>query len=52
MISIPFKILGILPDKINIEFKWSDNWQKEDPLDWYINGDAAPGARFNFVAVS
>ena len=52
MISIPFKILGILPDKINIEFKWSDNWQKEDPLDWYINGDAAPGARFNFIAVS
>jgi hypothetical protein len=20
-----------------------------NPLDWYINGDAAPGGRFNFI---
>jgi hypothetical protein len=31
-----------------MEFKWSDNMQSEDPMDWYVNGDAAPGARFNY----
>jgi hypothetical protein len=24
----------------------------DEPLNWYINGDAAPGARFNFIAMS
>jgi hypothetical protein len=33
---------------IDMEFKWSDNMQTEDPMDWYVNGAAAPGARFNY----
>ncbi len=44
-ISIP---VGFFNSK-NFEFKWSDNMQEENPLDWYVNGDAAPGGRFNFV---
>ncbi|MBL4831871.1 MAG: hypothetical protein JKY55_18565 [Aliivibrio sp.] len=36
---------------INFEFKWSDNMQNfSDPLDWYVNGDTAPGGRFSYVA--
>ena len=36
--------------KLNFEFKWSDNMQDEgNILDFYVNGDAAPGGRFNFV---
>jgi hypothetical protein len=30
--------------QIDMEYKWSDNMQNgSDPLDWYINGDAAQG---------
>jgi hypothetical protein len=48
MIVIPLEKLGI--QKVNVEFKWSDNMQDDnDPLDWYLNGDAAPGGRFNFI---
>ena len=51
MIRIPYKQLAVSPDVLNIEFKWSDNCLGEDtePLDWYVNGDAAPGGRFNYV---
>lgn len=32
------------------EFKWSDNSQETgNIMDFYVNGDAAPGGRFNFV---
>lgn len=47
---IPISFLNIESKNLNFEFKWSDNMQDEnDPLDWYINGDTAPGGRFNFV---
>jgi hypothetical protein len=50
MITIPFQILRIENQPINIEFKWCDNMQNyNDPLEWYINGDAAPGGRFNYI---
>ncbi|GAB3931360.1 hypothetical protein [Mucilaginibacter myungsuensis] len=49
MIAIPLKALK-LNDNLDLEFKWADNMQTEDPMDWYVNGDTAPGARFNFVA--
>lgn len=50
MVSIPRRCLNLSSEKINLEFKWSDNMQRDgDPLDWYINGDAAPGGRFNFI---
>lgn len=48
MITIPLTVLNCTPDALQFEFKWSDNMQDEDPLDWYINGDAAPGGRFNY----
>ena len=50
MITVPRSVLDNLPDPLNFEFKWSDNMQDDnDPLDWYINGDVAPGGRFNFI---
>lgn len=48
MITLPLKALQIPSGSLNIEFKWSDNMQAADPLDWYVNGDAAPGGRFNY----
>ncbi|MGC9352409.1 MAG: hypothetical protein ACP5D9_01145 [Mariniphaga sp.] len=49
MYAIPLQLLK-LSGTPNLEFKWSDNMQDEsDPLDWYINGDVAPGGRFNFI---
>jgi len=33
--------------EVDVEFKWSDNMQSEgDIMDFYINGDVAPGGRF------
>ncbi|MBK5196144.1 MAG: hypothetical protein JJE08_08990 [Proteiniphilum sp.] len=50
MYSIPITGISLNSDPINLEFKWSDNMQNDDdPLDWYVNGDTAPGGRFNFV---
>lgn len=35
---------------IDIEFKWNDNMQENgNIMDFYVNGDTAPGGRFNFV---
>jgi hypothetical protein len=44
-------LLGIAQgDRLNFEFKWSDNMQEDgNIMDFYVNGDAAPGARFNYV---
>lgn len=50
MITIPKSDLQS-DGKVNLEFKWSDNMQDDsDPLDWYLNGDVAPGGRFTFIA--
>ncbi len=36
--------------KIDIEFKWNDNMQEiGNIMDFYVNGDTAPGGRFNFI---
>ena len=48
MITLP-RTLPFLADRLNFEFKWSDNMQDDDPIDWYINGDVAPGGRFNYI---
>ena len=48
MITIP-RTFPRLKDKLNFEFKWTDNMQADDPLDWYVNGDTAPGGRFNYI---
>jgi hypothetical protein len=47
MLTIPLKKLGLSAPR-SIELKWSDNMQDDaDPLDWYENGDVAPGGRFS-----
>jgi hypothetical protein len=45
MLAVPRAGTG-MTDGIDLEYKWADNMQKEDPLDWYVNGDCAPGGRF------
>lgn len=52
MITVPRSLLNLMSGTLNFEFKWSDNMQVEDPLDWYVNGDTAPGGRFNYVYTS
>ena len=55
MLSIPLDLMGLNADNLNLEFKWSDNCfinDHADPMLWYINGDTAPGARFNFIVES
>ncbi|MBR4857259.1 MAG: hypothetical protein IKU94_11635, partial [Bacteroidaceae bacterium] len=50
MLRIPRKVLGMEASKLDFEFKWSDNMQDEGNLmDFYVNGDVAPGGRFNYV---
>lgn len=49
-IEIDRKILGLNNNKLNFEFKWNDNMQDNgNIMDFYVNGDTAPGGRFNFV---
>ena len=49
MITIPRSYLDNLPDPLNLEFKWSDNMQREnDVMDFWVNGDVAPAGRSNF----
>lgn len=47
-LTIPKKLLG-LGEKFRLEFKWSDNMQEDDVMDFYQNGDAAPRGRMNWV---
>jgi hypothetical protein len=52
-ITIPQKALGISGDDFTIRFKWNDNMQKEgDIMDFYTNGDTAPGGRSCYVCKS
>ena len=49
-IEIPRNLFGIHGKNLNFEFKWSDNMQETgNIMDFYVNGDVAPGGRFNFV---
>lgn len=50
VIKIKRSLLGVPDDKLlNIEFKWSDNMQEDgNIMDFYVNGDVAPGGRFNY----
>ncbi|MCP4310711.1 MAG: T9SS type A sorting domain-containing protein [Bacteroidetes bacterium] len=51
VMKIEFSILGLdSGERLNFEFKWSDNMQEDgNIMDFYVNGDVAPGARFNYV---
>lgn len=43
-------VLGLEGRLLNMEFKWNDNMQENgNIMDFYVNGDTAPGGRFNFV---
>lgn len=48
-LAIDRSVLGLTDEEIRFNFKWSDNMQEEDIMDFYTNGDAAPGGRFTFV---
>ena len=49
-IAIPLAALGIDGGGFTIRFKWSDNMQEDgNIMDFYNNGDAAPGGRFCYV---
>lgn len=50
--AIPRWLLGIgeKDDPFEIRFKWADNMHEDRNIeDFYINGDAAPYGRFNYV---
>ena len=53
-IRVPRSVLGLSAnDKLDFEFKWADNNLVETAsikriLNLYVDGDAAPGGRFNF----
>jgi len=51
VIKIKRSSLGIAETTpVNFEFKWSDNMQEDgNIMDFYVNGDVAPGGRFNYV---
>ena len=46
-LHIPKKILRIQGEP-DFYFKWSDNMQQPNIMDFWINGDAAPAGRFNY----
>lgn len=49
-IEITRQLLNLVGNDIDIEFKWNDNMQENgNIMDFYVNGDTAPGGRFNFV---
>ncbi|MDP4276074.1 MAG: T9SS type A sorting domain-containing protein [Bacteroidota bacterium] len=51
VIKVKRSLLGLTGSApINFEFKWSDNMQEDgNIMDFYVNGDVAPGGRFNYV---
>lgn len=49
-IKIPLLLLGLTPENIDIELKWSDNMQEDgNIMDFLVHGDVAPLGRFNYV---
>jgi hypothetical protein len=49
-IKVKRSVMNVKSKQLNFEFKWSDNMQEEgNVMDFYVNGDAAPDGRFNFV---
>ena len=49
MVKIPKALLGITSNEFTVNFKWNDNMQNDgDIMDFYNNGDTAPGGRFMY----
>lgn len=52
VVKIPKSYLGISGNTFTVNFKWNDNMQKDgDIMDFYSNGDTAPGGRFMYSYV-
>jgi hypothetical protein len=51
VIQVKRSVFNLASEKgIDFEFKWSDNMQEDgNIMDFYENGDVAPGERFNYV---
>lgn len=48
-LAVPISALGLDKNDVDFEFKLHDNMQVQgDVYEFYINGDAAPAARFNY----
>jgi hypothetical protein len=48
--AIKRSMLNLAGKDIDFEFKWNDNMQENgNIMDFYVNGDTAPGGRFNFI---
>lgn len=43
--------INICSENFSLEFKWVDNMQQNDIMDFYINGDSAPRGRLNYVYI-
>lgn len=53
VVTIPRSALGIGDGSFTVNFKWSDNMQVDgDIMDFYTNGDVAPGARYKYSFTS
>ncbi len=53
VVTIPRAALGIGEGAFTVNFKWSDNMQADgDIMDFYTNGDVAPGARYKYSFTS
>ena len=48
-IKVPKTLIDVNGSSYCVEFKWSDNRQDEDVMDFYINGESAPMGRLNYV---
>jgi hypothetical protein len=49
-LKVKRSLLGLEGKKLNFEFKWSDNSESDgNIMDFYVNGDAAPDGRFNYI---
>ncbi len=47
-VEVPKKLIGQGSD-ISLEFKWSDNIEYTDIMNFYRDGDCAPFGRFNYI---
>ncbi len=48
-LAVPRDSLGLTGETVKFNFKWADNVSGEDAMEFYTNGDSAPGGRFTFV---
>ncbi len=49
MLAIPRDKIGMKGELFDLQFKWADNYDKNDIWSFYTKGDAAPYGRLNYV---